>query len=69
MKDPLQITQSPYDMLGVKRGASKSDIDKAFFKTLSRVPQEMAKNAYDILNNPLDLAKYDLLEYNDEVLK
>ena len=69
MKDPLQTIQSPYDTLGVKRGASKSDIEKALLEAFKRVPPNLAMAAYNILKNPIERAKFDLLEYNDEVLK
>lgn len=69
MKDPLQTEQTPYEVLGIERGASAAEVDRAFMGALrERLPYNKAKNAKDALQRPERRAWYDLLEYDREAL-
>lgn len=71
MKDPLQMEQTPYEVLGVDRSADRAQIERAFAMALGkRVPPNVAKNARDaLLLYPARRAWYDLLQYSDEELE
>lgn len=71
MRDPLQTEQTPYEILGIDRGAAKDQIDRALMAALQRrVPANIAKNARDALVlHPAKRAWHDLREYDDQVLK
>lgn len=69
MRDPLQTEPTPYEILGVERGAEAAVVDRAFMAALAkRVPPNKAKAARDALQNPARRARYDLLEYDPSVL-
>ena len=69
MKDPLQSTQTPYEILGLARGASEVEIDQAFKQGLVKrgnVQKLMA--AKNILQRPAERALLDLFQYDPQVL-
>ena len=69
MKDPLQKQQTPYEILGVARGATVADIDKAFkLGLVKRVPVQKLTGAKVALERPVERAVLDLLHYDDDVL-
>jgi len=71
MKDPIQTIETPYEILGLKPGTSKPEIDRAYMAALGRgVTANEAKNARDALvRYPVERAWYDLREYDDQSLR
>lgn len=70
MKDPLQMTRTPFEVLNVEPGASKADIRKALVEVLAagRISANEAKRAFDALCRPLEQAKRLILQYPAEGL-
>ena len=69
MKDPLQTTPTPYEVLGVGLNAEKAEINRAYMLALrNRVPTNKAKAAYDALLQPNKRAIANLLQYDPQVL-
>lgn len=71
MKDPLQTEQTPDEVLGVKPGASKAEIDRAWIQAAGRgVAANEAKTARDMMEGcPVDCAKFALLRYDPQALR
>lgn len=65
MKDPLQMTRTPFEVLNVEPGASKAEIRKALVEVLAsgRISANEAKRAFDALCRPLEQAKRMVLQY------
>ena len=72
MKDPLHIGSTPYETLGVGRGAAKAEVEKAFAEALRHhVPPHVAQAARDALvrkEKRTERALCDVLLYEDECL-
>ena len=75
MKDPLQTEQTPHEVLGIRPGASRAEIEAAYMNALERyrsdkkqVPPNKAKGARDALVRPVERAMLELLQYNPQVL-
>jgi hypothetical protein len=70
MRDPLQTEKSPYEVLGVSRGAQKGQIESAFMMAIKKgVPQNVAKNARDMLVLHSERRLWhDLMEYDEKIL-
>ena len=54
MKDPLQYTRSPYEILGVQINADSKQIFSAFIASTAKPGTDKSeiKRAFDILSNP-----------------
>lgn len=69
MKDPLQRQQTPYEILGLRRGSTAAEIQAAFGQGLvKRVNVQKLTGAKLALERPVDRAILDLLHYDDDVL-
>ncbi|HUX08865.1 MAG TPA: hypothetical protein VMX35_16315 [Acidobacteriota bacterium] len=70
MKDPLQTQQTPYEVLGIERDASDSEIIGAFKKGMLN-PRRMKEItlANKMLMDPVSRAGTDLLLYDTSVLE
>jgi len=76
MKDPLQTEQTPHEVLGIRPGASRAEIEAAYMNALERyrsdkkqVPPNKAKGARDALVRPVERAMLELLQYNSQLLR
>ena len=71
MKDPLQQSKTPYEILGVEPGVSDSSLRLALFNTIKKkkINPTEAREAYNILLRPDEQAKIGLTQYNPESLK
>lgn len=65
MKDPLQMTQTPFEVLNVKPNASVTEKRKALIEAIAtgHVSANKAKRAFDELHRPLEQAKRLILQY------
>lgn len=69
MKDPLQTSQTPYEVLDVEPGIDDAALRLAFMKALKKGAQApIAKAALDNLRRPVERAKIDLTQYNPTAL-
>lgn len=69
MKDPLQTELTPYELLGLERGATASDIDRAFKTALvKRANVQKLTAAKLALQRPLERGMLDLFQYDPKVL-
>jgi len=70
MKDPLQQTETPYEILGVEPGVSDSDLRLALFNAIKKkIQPAKAREAYNTLLRPTERAKIGLTQYDPESLK
>jgi len=69
MKDPLQSKPTAYDILGLKEGYTKKDLDMALGQALKQGTHSMAdiKTAHSVLKKKLSRVKHDLLLYHSEI--
>ncbi len=69
MKDPLQVSQSPYDILGLDETATRQSIMDAFREALvNRVPAGKASDAQNRLKDPKNRAMIDIFRYHKPFL-
>lgn len=69
VKDPLQSDLTPYEVLGIGRGATRMELDAARMRALrNRVPQNTAKKAWDAMLSGVLRAPIDVLLYDEETL-
>lgn len=66
MRDPLQPSRSPYEVLGLERDATREQIRAAFVVSMKRDPQG-AGEARRTLGDPIRRAMVDLFEYDPRV--
>jgi hypothetical protein len=64
MKDPLQPGSTPYEVLGVPRGATSEQIDRAFKEKLRTVPIPKLSAARLALQDPVERAAVDAFLYD-----
>ena len=70
MKDPLQTSETPYEVLGIEPGLSDEDLRKAYFEAIrKRVPAAKATEAYNTLRRPVERARIALTQYDVNALK
>lgn len=70
MKDPLQTSETPYEVLGIEPGLSDEDLRKAYFEAIrKRVPAARATEAYNTLRRPVERARIALTQYDVHALK
>ena len=65
-KDPLHTDQTAYEILGIDRKATSTDIQNAFRVKLGKVNVTKLSAAKRLLDNPLDRALLDLFHYLPE---
>lgn len=69
MKDPLQETETPYEILDVPVTADKKAIDAAFRKAMAKVGNvTRARDAWNTLSKPVERGFTDLLLYNNSFI-
>lgn len=69
MKDSLQVSQSPYDILGLDETATRQSIMDAFREALvNRVPAGKASDAQNRLKDPKSRAMIDIFRYHKPFL-
>lgn len=68
MKDPLQKSQTPYDILQIEEKAGLPEINQAFKKLMLEGITDEMKEARQTLCEPLDRAFTDIFLYSDAYL-
>jgi tetratricopeptide (TPR) repeat protein len=69
LKDPLQKEQTPYEVLGLSRGATAEQVDRAFKEgLLQRVNVQKLTAAKQALQQAAERAMVDLFEYDPAAL-
>jgi len=70
-KDPLQVEETPYEILGLDPGASPADIQAAlprFMRDRKNLPRlAIAQQALRKLKTPAERAQVDIWLYNVEI--
>ncbi|MBI4260016.1 MAG: hypothetical protein HY658_05575 [Actinobacteria bacterium] len=65
MKDPLQVEETPYEVLGIGPEAGDGEVDAAWRAAMAGGDPERATAAWQVLKRPLDRAILDVLHYED----
>lgn len=69
MKDPLQLSESPYEILGIPENSGKEAIEAAFKKQfVSSRDKSRLTNARNALSDPAQRAFTDIFLYNEDFL-
>ncbi|MBI4260017.1 MAG: hypothetical protein HY658_05580 [Actinobacteria bacterium] len=69
MKDPLQVEETPYEILAVGEEATDGDIDLAFRTALAGGDAQRVTRAWQTLKRPQDRAFLDVFRYSPASLR